>query len=84
MASTLSLSDYANKLPPEARQRYIEKLNLKENELPDPYSLSSGWKSDPVDWPDVTFGDIYTYLIDRQSMYTRDSMKAFKSLEAYR
>jgi hypothetical protein len=35
-------------------------------------------------YPDLTFGDIYLYLIDTPSIYTKESMKAYKSLEAYR
>ena len=85
MASgSVVLSDYADKLPAEARKRYIEKFVSSDKVLPDPYLLHCEWSNDPVNWPDLTFGDIYNYLIDRQSVYTKESLKAFKSLEAYR
>jgi len=32
--------------------------------LPDPYLYCLQWEDNPVLWPDVTFGDIYAYLID--------------------
>ena len=73
MESKLSLSDYAAKLPPEARKRYVEKLIVKGEGLPDPYQLNSGWLSDPLHWPDLTFGDIYTYSSDCKSMYTHNN-----------
>ena len=34
-------------------------------------------------WPNVEYGDIYMYLIDTKGAYTKDSLKACKSLEAF-
>ena len=34
-------------------------------------------------WPDLQFGDIYTYLINIEGCYTKENLKAYKSLEAY-
>lgn len=34
-------------------------------------------------WPPLEFGDIYTYLIDTQGLFTEESLKAYKSLEAF-
>ena len=48
-----------------------------------PYSLSTDWRDSPSTWPDLTFGDIFIYLIDTPSMYTKETMKAYKSLDAY-
>ncbi len=31
----------------------------------------------------MEYGDIYNYLIDSKGRYTKESLKAFKSLEAY-
>ena len=64
--STIKLSEYASKLPFDAKRRYQSKLgyNNGKESLPDPYLLSSGWKDDPTCWPDLSFGDIYCYLID--------------------
>ena len=83
------LTDYFTALDPVAKSRYESKLtyNGRSNEeimLPDPYALKE-WHNDPLSCPDLTFGDIYTYLhvIDIPGIYTRESLKAYKSLEAY-
>ena len=70
----------------QAKARYIEKLKLSCGQvLPDPYQLESAlWSDDPKTWPDVEFGDIYTNLVDTPGQFTKTSMKAYKSLEAYK
>ncbi|CAC5420381.1 unnamed protein product [Mytilus coruscus] len=84
-SSLNNLSTYANSLSVEAKQRYSTKLlyNTGTKSLPDPYAIAEKWSSDPSTWPDLTFGDIYLYLIDTPSIYTKESMKAYKSLDAY-
>ena len=52
--------------------------------LPDPYSLdASQWSSEESLLPDITFADITFYLIETSSEFTRDKIRAYKSLEAY-
>ena len=66
-SSSVVLSDYADKLPAEARKRHIEKLVSSDKVLPDPYLLHCEWSNNPVNWPDLTFGDIYiSSLTDNQ------------------
>ncbi len=66
----------------EARKRYLEKL--KTDGLPDPYSIPGGsWSDDVTKWPSVDFGDVYAYLIETTGPFTKDKLKAYKSLEAY-
>ena len=36
------------------------------------------------DVPDLQYPDIYNYLINFPSSYSRDSLKAYKSLEGYK
>lgn len=81
----IRFSEYYNSLSVEAKARYSQKLKFDKEtrHLPNPYGLVSDWQDDPSLWPDVTFGDIYTYLVDSPGIYTRASLKAFKSLQAY-
>jgi len=65
--------------------RYLQKLTFvhqgEELQLQDPYIISDKWTEDVSKWPEVSFGDIYTYLVDSPGNYTRETMKAYKSLE---
>ena len=80
----LKESEYQVKLDYEAKRRYKQKLKFEDKELPDPYSLTEVELIDDLKrWPDIEFGNIYTYLISTKGLYTKESLKAYKSLEAY-
>ncbi|KAK2191282.1 hypothetical protein NP493_56g06003 [Ridgeia piscesae] len=68
-----------------ARDRYEKKLEYGDGagKLLDPYLMQIGWQNDPSLWPDLTFCNIYQYLINMPGMFSRESMKANKSLDAY-
>ncbi|CAL9689976.1 unnamed protein product [Knipowitschia caucasica] len=75
--------DYYDNLPIEAKVRYKQKLDLigLDTCL---YKLPRGtWINDPTKWPDLEYGDLYTYLIDTPGVFTRESMRNKMSLEAY-
>ena len=59
--------------------------NSKEPDIAiDPYQIDNGkQKYDITLWPPVEFGEIYTYLIHTPVPFTREKMKAYKSLEAF-
>ena len=77
-------SSYFESLDYGSQKRYVEKLKMREIEIPDPYSIADDlWVDNPAKWPNVEFGDIYIYLIDTKGMFTKQSLKAYKSLEAY-
>ena len=63
----------------------ILKLTLKSGEqLPDPFILpDDDWSDDIANLPDISWRDVTDYLIDSPSIYTKERMKAYKSLEAY-
>ena len=77
-------SEYQSMLDYEAKKRYKEKLSTESEILPDPYSLfEEEWIDDTTKWSSIEFGDVYNYLINSTGRYTKDSLKAYKSLEAY-
>ncbi len=52
--------------------------------LEDPYLhseriISEDWQN----WPAVEYPDVYNFLIQTPSLYTGESLKAYKSLDAY-
>jgi len=55
------------------REQYIKKLTLQNGQL----------LSDPKYLPDITYLDIWSYLIDTPIDFTKDKLKAYKSLETY-
>ena len=64
--------------------RCREKLKLATGEqLPYPYSLKEKWTNDISSLPEITWRDVTEYLLDTPRAYTKESMKADKSLEAY-
>lgn len=77
-----SLPKYQDFLNVEDRKKYNEKLKITLGI--DPYNVNSKFFSDLMDlWPEVEFPDIVTYLLFSKSPYTKEQLKAYKSLEAY-
>ncbi len=81
-----TMSAYFKSLDNAAKKCYLEKLKYAKGtqSLPDAFSLSNGWSDSPRSWPDITLGDIFLYLIHTPGSYTKEELKAYKSLEAYR
>ena len=76
----LKLSLYADILPPEAKARYLDRIEIIGG--PDPFSSDFvGDKSDVV--PPVSACDLISYLVLQTSFITSKQFKAYKSLEAY-
>ena len=47
------------------------------------YGIVENWRSDVKLMPDVSWGDMYNYLVNSPSEYTQDNLKAYKSLGAF-
>ena len=87
------MSSYRDSLKGSDKGRYEKKLRCLYNEANkenhpldrlDPYQLDGEvWIDDPSLWPEVEFPHIYVYLIDTPREFTREKLKAYKSLEAY-
>ena len=71
MAATNEKSEYFESLSEEDKKGYLAKLTLSTGEqLPDPFILHSNW-SDVSLLPDITYPDIYHYLIGYPSHWNR-------------
>ena len=68
----------------DARKRYLQMLRIGGIGLPDPFGIDEGlWSEDVKRWPTMEVGDLYSYLVNTEGTYTQESLKAYKSLEAY-
>ena len=84
LPKTWKKSQYFKDLEQTDKNRYVKKLTLNnEHVLPDPYAITDGWEDNVLLLPDIAYPDIYNYLIETPSDYTKDKLKAYKSLEAY-
>ena len=76
--------EYYDSLSGEAKVRYDKKLyiiGIKEC----PFKLAADmWTNDPTKWPELQWPKIVTYLIDQQGIFTRETMKNYRALEAYK
>ena len=72
------LSEYAKKLEPRVRQRYLEKISAIGI---DPVLIQSK-NFQPDCLPPVESTDLLFYLVLETSFYTQQQFKAFRSLEA--
>ena len=84
MAMTNEKSQYFESLSEEDNKGYLAKLTLPTGEqLPDPFIFHSKWSEDVSLLPVITYPDIYHYLIEYPSLFSKESLKAYESLECY-
>ena len=83
----IQYSGYYNELEGEAKSRYEQKVKMLGRV--DPYchlessTNSSSSSVEWYEWPEVTYADIYNFLINTTSYCTHEQLKAFKSLDGY-
>ena len=76
-SDTWRSSSYCNELQEEDKTKCKRKLTLTNGQLlPDPYGIVENWNSDAKLMSDVSWGDMYNYLTNSPSEYTRDNLKA--------
>ncbi|CAH1270905.1 Hypp4506 [Branchiostoma lanceolatum] len=81
----IALSSYVSSLGRDDKTRYRQKCGMLGTG--DPYLLPTSRMVPALNCdilPGVEFPDIYIYLISKPSEYTGESMKAYKSLDAYK
>ena len=81
-----SVSDYALGLDTVSRERYDRKLELFDGrfKVPDPYVLKDNeWSLDMTKWPPIEYADLFNYFINTPGIYTKEALKAYKSLDGY-
>lgn len=74
----------------EDRKRYKEKLQVSVTgtfvAFKRPYDVWHDHRvlsDSPSTWPNLSYDDLYSYLIESPAPFTREKLKAYKSLEAY-
>lgn len=75
------LSNYAQQLPQEAKQRYLQKLQLIGGT--DPFCINSKSFREAPKFPPFSSGDLVSYLVLQTNYLSAKQFKAHKSLEAY-
>ena len=76
--------EYFNEFGKEEKIRCKEKLTLTDGtKITDPYGLSNNWKKDVSLLPDISWADMYNYLINTLNAYTDENLKAYNSLEVF-
>lgn len=84
MSMHRKFSEYYNQLEADAKKRYNEKLDII-GQVDDPYIFVSGLAiTEAPSIPDIEYPDIYNFLINTPSPYTKEELKAYKSLEGYK
>ena len=77
------LSAYYNSLSASDKIGYADKLTLVNGiRLNDPYALGE-WINDEKKWPRLQWPDIHSYLIETPSLYSRESLQSYTTLDAY-
>ena len=81
---------YVKTLSKVDRERYTRKLQVFYGAVgdsgvrTDPYEiLQEKWSASVSSWRPVEFGDMYSYLIKTPDQFTREKLKAHKSLDVF-
>ena len=76
-SDTWHSSSYFSELQKEGKAKYKHKLTLTNGQLlPDLYGTVENGKSSAKLMPDVSWGDMYNYLVNSPIEYTHDNLKA--------
>ena len=76
-------SSYFESLTNTDEADYKRKLTLSMGELLSDSFTIKNWRCDESLPPDIYWPDIYNYLIEYPSVFSKEGLKAYKSLEGY-
>ena len=89
--TTVQYSKYYEEMVRDAKPRYEEKIRMIG--LVDPYCHLEGKANcfnssrfstvEWYEWPEVTYADVFNYLINMTSYCTFEQLKAYRSMEAF-
>lgn len=79
-------SAYSSTLTAVAKQRYLEKLCSIKSECPYKIRDSLWFHGDDIQniLPDISYFDVFYYLVYRRSVYTEDEMRNYKSCKSWK
>lgn len=66
------------------KRRYREKLDMLHLDMDSYLTAPDVCTRNPESWPDVSFPDIYTYLLFSPSPCTIDNLMAYKSTDVWK
>ena len=78
----MSNSKYFQEFDAKAQKRYKEKLHVARLSE-DPYVSRKFVSASYELWPGIKYPDICNYLIHTASIYTKEELKAYKSMDGY-
>ncbi len=77
-------SSYYGAMEEKVKTRYLEKLDILGEGVSDPYTFDVVESRSLSDMPSIKYPDIYNYLINTPSPYTKEELKSYKSLMGYK
>ena len=80
------MSEYYNSLKGEDELRYQRKLEVIGLKVTDDHFESQNsckYMDDMKKWPNLEYGNIFCYFVERPGVYTRQQLLSWKQLDAY-
>ena len=76
----------AEEVEVQLEEEYLSKLIVDDVVIPDPYKLKEDWlpeEDGTVNWPNVTYGDIFNFIMFHPSDLGSEDLSDYKTCKAY-